>query len=423
VPRFTGTDLSSLLRGHGWGLVARHDLEAVQSDSAEAHSLLMAATLIGDLLRHVAATFNSDSRIGQFIWLLVPAATDFAATGPASEPAERPGPLLSILMRTQGARNERLTEALCSVFAQTCDDYEVILCFHDPDRSLALRRTGVEAVVASLPAPLRECTRLISCHEPGRGAPLNALLDAARGTYASILDDDDLLFDRHVETIRQGVEQHGRHVLFQTYAAQRLIESVPVSRTPEGTLTTDETGPDDEAYTVIGMSVPWARPLDLVLQHHENMAPICCLAVPLALIRQTSLRFRTDLDVGEEWAFWMEALQVLRVVVLPVVTAAVNHWNDATSNAMLRPDLAPLWRRVRDERHARASAVPVVLDGPARGLLAEAGRQREELAWLRRELSARDARLASIQRSRLWRLATLIWRARGAARSGWKGGR
>jgi hypothetical protein len=133
----------------------------------------------------------------------------------------------------------------------------------------------------------------------------------------------------------------------------------------------------------------------------------------MALVQQTRLRFRTDVDVAEEWTFWMEAMQLLRVVTLPEITAVVNHWNDSSSNAMLRPDLAAVWRNVRDTRHADAGEVPVLLDGRTRARLAEAGRQAEELAWLRQQLQEREARLAGIQRSRLWRLARAVWWVRG----------
>ena len=72
------------------------------------------------------------------------------------------------------------------------------------------------------------------------------------------------------------------------------------------------------------MSIPWDRPFEPIEQHHHNLVPICCMAVPTRLIRQTGLRFRLDLDVGEDWDFWMSAAQLLRVVVLPEVTAIVK---------------------------------------------------------------------------------------------------
>jgi glycosyltransferase involved in cell wall biosynthesis len=315
---------------------------------------------------------------------------------------------VSILMRTQGRRNELLTEALYSAYAQTCDDYEVVLGFHNPDDRSGELRAGVERLLGQLPAPLRRKVRLIACDGEGRGAPLNTLLEAAEGRYASFLDDDDLLLEHHVETLVGGVREHGEHVLFQTFAAQRLIDPVPAGGAPA------------YPYTTVAMSIPWNRPFDPIAEHHHNLVPICCMAVPTRLIRETDLRFRLDLEVGEDWDFWMGASQVLRVVVLPEVTTVVNHWNDATSNAMRRPDVALLWQQVRDARHRDHAAVPLLLDGSVRTELQAIGRQPEELAWLRDQLAQREARLKSIQRSRAWRLSELLWWASGRVRGGLK---
>jgi len=317
-------------------------------------------------------------------------------------------------MRTQGRRNELLTEALYSAYAQTDDAYEVVLGFHNPEDTSGQLRAGVGRLLARLPAPLQRKVRLIDCPGEGRGAPLNTLLEAADGLYASFLDDDDLLFDHHVETLVRGMREHGTAVLFQTFAAQRLIEPVATGDRRQETGVspyTQETGVSP--YTAVAMSIPWDRPFDPVAQHHHNLVPICCMAVPTRLVRQTSLRFRVDLDVGEDWDFWMGVSQILRVVALPEVTALINHWNDTTTNAMRRPDLAPLWHQVRDTRHRDHVDVPLLLDGRIRPELQQLGRQPEELAWLRDQLTQRDARLKSIQRSRAWRLAELLWRARG----------
>jgi hypothetical protein len=412
---FTRNDLETMLRRQGWQVAARHDLTPAPDALADDdESLVLAPTLAGDALRAIGGLFNADSTVSQFVWTLRPATTiaepaETVRPARPAEPAESGRPVVSILMRTQGLRSELMIEALASIFAQSCDQYEALICFHDPGGQHPERRSAVGQVIASMPRPLQRRVRLVECREPGRGAPLNALLEQARGVYASFLDDDDVLFDHHVETIRRGVEQHGAHVLFQTFAAQRLLDPVSGIGVDGGA----GRGGSGYPYTVRGMSVPWAVPFDPIRQHFENVVPICCLAIPLALVRQTRLRFRTDLDVAEEWTFWMEAMQVLRVVVLPEVTAAVNHWNDTSSNAMLRPDLAAVWRTVRDTRHADAGDMPVLLDGRARAGLALAGRQAEELTWLRGQLKEREARLAGIQRSRLWRLARAVWWARG----------
>jgi hypothetical protein len=440
---FTRDTLARLLAEQGWQPVAEHDLERAPADRADAATLLHAPTLAGDAVREVGRLFNPDARVSRFVWALRPAQPErplTSAPSPASpaltsaRPAltpqpplpqagegEQDGPVVSILMRTQGRRNDLLTEALYSAYAQTSDDYEVVLGFHNPDDTSGGLRAGVERLLGQLPKPLQRKVRLIVCEGEGRGAPLNTLLEAASGLYASFLDDDDLFLEHHVETLVRGAREHGANVLLQTFAAQRLIEPV-LSVPPSPTLSQGQREQRAPAYpyTTVGMSVPWDRPFEPVAEHHHNLVPICCMAVPTRLIRETGLRFRLDLEVGEDWDFWMSASQVLRVVVLPDVTAVVNHWNDATSNAMRRPDVARLWQQVRDGRHHDRAAVPLLLDGTVRTELQALGRQPEEVALLRAQLAERETRLNNIQRSRAWRVAEMLWWASGRVRQGLK---
>ena len=407
---FTGRSLAELVAATGWQVAARHDLHG-DGGSADDRSLLLAPTMVGDFLRSASTTFNPDARTIRFVWTLTPT----AAPAQAPDAPATAAPLLSILIRTQGERNDVLTEALYSIYSQTCDDYEVVVCFHRPGEPSGEVREATVETISRLPASLRDRLRLVDASEPGRGTPLNVLLEHARGTYVSILDDDDLLFEHHVETIARGVAEHGALVLFQTYAAQRLINPVAHSDVPGIEVGVPSRRRRQYPYTAIDMTVPWAEPVDIVRQHHENMVPICCLALPLQLVRQTNLRFRTDLEVGEEWAFWMDAFQLLRVVVLPEVTAAINHWNNTVTNAMRRPETAIYWRQVRDSRHREIAHVPLLLDGAIRLRLAASGQQVEELAWTRDEVARREQRLQGIYRSRIWRIARAFWRARDTA--------
>lgn len=133
-----------------------------------------------------------------------------------------------VLVRTQGDRNELLTEALYSIFSQTCDDYEIIICLHDPNDTRGNAKRSIENIIQKLPEPIQGKTRLIESRAHGRGGPLNDLVDSARGSYVTFLDDDNLLFEHHVETLKVGIQQHGSHVLFQTFAVQRLLNPVQV---------------------------------------------------------------------------------------------------------------------------------------------------------------------------------------------------
>ena len=101
---------------------------------------------------------------------------------------ESPPPFLSVITRTQGRRPHTLMETLANLAAQTDQDFELLLMAHRVDSA---GQASLQAALAALPETARFRRRLISVHGGTRTAPLNAGLDAAAGTYAAVLDDDD----------------------------------------------------------------------------------------------------------------------------------------------------------------------------------------------------------------------------------------
>ena len=96
-------------------------------------------------------------------------------------------------------RPDRLVTALRSVFAQTFTDYEIIVV-NDAG-------CDVEATVASLKAPQRiTCVR----HDSNKGlaAARNTGLEAAQGKYIAYLDDDDVFYPDHLQTLVEFLDKH-----------------------------------------------------------------------------------------------------------------------------------------------------------------------------------------------------------------------
>jgi glycosyltransferase involved in cell wall biosynthesis len=101
-------------------------------------------------------------------------------SAPAIEHAR--GPKVSVVIPTYGHRNYIL-DALTSVFEQSYTDREVIVVNDGSPRD-----TG------SLLAPLVGTGRIRDIEQPNRGlaAARNPGLEAARGEYIALLDDDDI---------------------------------------------------------------------------------------------------------------------------------------------------------------------------------------------------------------------------------------
>ncbi|MDQ2783775.1 MAG: methyltransferase domain-containing protein [Chloroflexota bacterium] len=399
---FAAPSLLKLLTASGWQLVTRDDFTLRHSDQYDAQSLLHNESLLGDFLRYVSDTFNPDNQINQFLWLLKPSAPhaeEIVTTETKPGAIATKPPLVSLLIRTQGKRNDLLTEALYSIYAQDCDDYEAIICFHKPEENDDLLLDGLHTLMREIPVHLQTKIRLIECAEQGRSAPLNALIEAARGDYFGFLDDDDLLFARHVSTLKRGVETHGIGPIFQTFAARRRTNVRKRKPTP------DDFGfqPQGSAavqgdvvtypYAVELIEAAWTAPYDPLTQQYANDIPNCCFLVPRLLIEQTNMRFRLDFELAEDWEFLMRAAQFLKVVTLPEITAAINVRNNE-SNTVQNADLQPEWAVAHRKRLDEQAKRPLLLEGHIARLLfrrhIETAIKREQLEG---QLAAQSAQM------------------------------
>lgn len=393
VAYYTRQSLLDLFARCGWQLVTRNDFALDESDQYDPTSVLHSDSLIGQALRYTSEIFNPDNAINQFIWLLKPmsemdGANDAVTVEDADENAAE-HPLVSVLVRTQGTRNELLTEALFSVFAQDADDYEIVVCFHNLKDSDGSLLEGVQNVIANVPVALHRTIRLIVCTGTGRSAPLNQLYAEARGDYLTILDDDDLLFPRHISTVKKGIEKHGIGPMFQTYAIQRQLDvRKEKERSPEygfkrDTVLEPKRATETYPYTVQSIELLWARPFDPLKQQYSNAVHVSNFFVPKRLIEQTSLRFRNDFEYAEDWQFWMEASQILRIVTLPEITGVQNFRTNGT-NTVANEELQPEWISTHRKRFTMQERHPLILDGRTARLIYR--RHLEERAAMERRL-------------------------------------
>lgn len=386
---YTQTSLLKLLNESGWELVANNNFTLEHSVQYDPDSILHRTTLVGELMHYLSDTLNPDNEVNQFIWLLKPKSKTATTTSDQNILSVK-RPLVSILMRTQGLRNELLTEALYSLYAQDCDDYEVLLCFHSPGANVDKLLTyevspeaqqsedehrpkdpavvlfwELKALLDKLPFPLRQKIRLTISNGLGRSTPLNDMVEAAQGEYLGILDDDDQLFPNHISAIKRGVEEHGINPIFQTYAAYRQVRVLEEEgeKTSYGKQTPLEPNcPKSTFPYTVELIRPWAVPFNPLTQQYNNNVPVGCFIVPRKLFEQTSLRFRPDFDLAEDWELWMRASQFLKVVTLPEITEVSNIRTNGT-NTVGHEELQPGWLLHHRKRLDLQAEHPLVLDG------------------------------------------------------------
>ncbi|MFW0758497.1 glycosyltransferase [Pseudomonas sp. H11T01] len=106
-------------------------------------------------------------------------------------------PLVTVITRTYQGRGMFLKQAMQSVFNQTYQNIELLVAEDGGSSQLEL----VDSI--SKVAPSNVCVRFIGNEKIGRSGVGNAAMAAAQGQYYMFLDDDDLLFSDHVETLMQ----------------------------------------------------------------------------------------------------------------------------------------------------------------------------------------------------------------------------
>ena len=210
-------------------------------------------------------------------------------------------PLVSVIVPTYN-RPDRLCEAIKSIYAQTCQDFEVIVV-NDGE-------VDVNSVVAGLNLDGR--IRAIT-HDRNRGlaAARNTGLRAAKGIYIAYLDDDDRYYPEHLETLVKAL-QGSEHKAAYT-DAWRLHEVRQGNR-----------------YVATGRDLPYSydfNPADLLV---SNYFPVLCVMHERQCLDQVGY-FDESLFAHEDWDLWIRMATKFPFVHIKRTTAEFTWRMDGSS--------------------------------------------------------------------------------------------
>ena len=184
-------------------------------------------------------------------------------------------PLVSVVVRSMD--RESLSEALDSISAQTWPFIEI----------LVVNAKGAHRDLPSIwgPHPLKVLSK---GHPLPRSEAANLGLKAAQGTYASFLDDDDLLFEDHLGSLISKLEEtpHVRAI----YSGIRVEVYEKDSKSPI-------------------RSFDFNAPFNLQRLRGRNYIPINAMLFERSLITQDRCCFDETLDLFEDWDFWLQLSQ------------------------------------------------------------------------------------------------------------------
>ena len=248
------------------------------------NTLFLEGTLVNQYLRWL----NSVTGIVEFDDVYVGICNDKNARV-LSNNEQKVSPFLSVITRTQGRRPESLRETLLCLSAQTDDDFEVILIGHKLSNK---QEELVRDIIEDTPISLRKKIRFIKLDKGNRTAPINEGFRNARGKYAIILDDDDIVFDNWVEEFKIQYEKTPGAVLHAYAISQDWM--------------TVDTDIEDKALRACGSpKSDFCKKFNWLTELYGNTCPPVGLAFPTYPFKKWNIEFDETLDTTEDWDYLM----------------------------------------------------------------------------------------------------------------------
>jgi|GEM_PF-39204 len=217
-------------------------------------------------------------------------------------------PVVSVIVPTYN-RPSMLANAVKSILAQTFQDFEIIVV-NDAGED-------VEHVVAAFHSAKIRCI----AHDVNKGlaAARNTGIRAANGTYIAYLDDDDVYYPHHLETLVGFLKDSGEKVAYSDACKgiqeQRGSDFVTVKR--EGFPAQDF---DDDAILV------------------DNFIPVLCVVHEKSCLDECGM-FDETLPRHEDWDLWIRMSRIHRFAHVRAVTCEFTFRADGsgmTSGTMPR---------------------------------------------------------------------------------------
>ncbi len=331
---------------------------------------------------------------------------------PASGRGLATHPLVSVIIRTKD-RPGLLREALSSVLTQSYPNIEVVL-INDAGVDVS---AIVEEFEPYVPISYRMLKKPI-----GRIAAANEGLRWARGKYFNFLDDDDVLYPSHINKLVTYLEKTGERLAYSDCERARYLWN----------------GAD---FQLRDERTPFfCIDFDRTRLYQSNYIPFMTAIFRRDLAEEVGA-FDEELEVYEDWDYWIRAAQVTDFVRLPGVTAEYRIFADHD----YKPHMAEIrhkhrelistpafadatWARIswleseieasrlaQKEAHAKAEELEGELEAhrlaeEAHRLAEEAHRlaEEEEVASLRRQLDLSRLQFQMVTDSFSWRLTRIV---------------
>lgn len=253
--------------------------------------------------------------------------------------------LVTVIVPTYN-RPGLLAEALESILRQTCQDLEIIV----------INDAGVDVhdVIAGLSGG-GDIIYIEQSRNKGLAAARNAGIQAARGKYIAYLDDDDIFYPNHIETLVAFLEGSKYSVAYtDAYRACQLRKG--------------------EDYRTVSRELPYSIDFSKVQLLVRNIAPVLCFMHEKECLERIGL-FDEQLTSHEDWDLWIRMALRYEFKHLKRVTAEFRDRKDGSSMTSLGlPDFLRTMKIIYKRHYHYAKGVPGLLEAQDRSLRELKGR-------------------------------------------------
>jgi len=248
-----------------------------------------------------------------------------------------------------------LERALRSIIAQTYQNFEIIV-INDAGGD-------VDSIINTL--DLQERIRYIK-HDSNRGlaAARNTGIRAARGKYIAYLDDDDIFYPNHLETLCNFLENSEYQIAYaDTCRELQEMKKRSYEVTRKDTLSTEF----DYDQILVG-----------------NLIPVLCFMHEKSCLDEVGL-FDETLTSHEDWDLWIRISRRFKIAHIKKITSEFSWRLDgSTMTSSRRSDYVRTLEIIYERYGKYASEKPVILKLQRNNLILQK-EQKSEKAWIRRE--------------------------------------
>lgn len=203
-------------------------------------------------------------------------------------------PLVSVIIRTC-QRPEMLKNAIESIKMQTYKNIQIVIV----EDGEATAESMIEKEYSDLNIKYRSTEK-----RKGRSAAGNLAMSLAEGEYFNFLDDDDILYEKHVETLMDHLVGREELAAYSIAEEQQVLLKDGIQKPKRKT-------------------VRFNQPFNRLLLFTSNYIPIQSILFHRKLYEEQG-GLDENLDTLEDWDLWVRYCTCTNFVFVPQVTSCYN---------------------------------------------------------------------------------------------------